>query len=264
VFAAGMKLVIDTTNQTITIESEAGVKTLGLFTKEAFEAISREWVRVGIDQHYSYTFSWLGRPVIQLPEDLIRIQEVIYRLRPDVIVETGIAHGGSLVYYASLCKLMDHGRVIGVDVALRPHNRAALGAHALHPWITLVDGDSIDPSVVAHVRSLIAPGETVLVVLDSNHSRAHVDAELEAYHPFVTPGSYIVATDGVMQIAHDVPRGNPAWQHDHPAVAAADFARRHPEFVLEQPPWVFNESELTQGVTYWPGAWLRRAAPIRQ
>jgi cephalosporin hydroxylase len=254
-----MKLVIDTTARTITIESAAGVQTHGLYTKEAFELISREWLRVGIDQHYSYTFSWMGRPIIQLPEDLIRIQEVLYRVRPDVIVETGIAHGGSLVYYASLCKAMDHGRVIGVDVALRRHNREAIEAHALSPWITLVEGDSTDSRVVERVRSLIAPGETVLVVLDSNHASAHVAAELEAYHPLVTAGSYIVATDGVMQIAHDVPSGKPEWEHDHPAAAAADFARRHPEFVLEQPAWPFNESTLSENVTHWAGAWLRRA-----
>jgi cephalosporin hydroxylase len=253
-----MKLVIDTTTQTLTVESDAGVQTRGLYTKEAFELISREWLRVGIAQNYSYTFSWMGRPIIQLPEDLIRIQEVVYRVRPDVIVETGIAHGGSLVYYASLCTLMGHGRVIGVDVALRPHNRQALEAHALNGRITLVDGDSTDPRVVEQVRSLIEPGETVLVVLDSNHARAHVAAELEAYHPLVTPGSYIVATDGVMQIAHDVPRGKPSWEHDHPTAAAAEFAGRHPEFLLEQPPWSFNESGLTENVTYWPGAWLRR------
>src|SRR4051812_50193356 len=114
-----MKLVIDTTAHTLTVEADSGIRTEGLYTKEAFELISREWLRVGIDQHYSYTFSWLGRPIIQLPEDLIRIQEEIYRVRPDVIVETGVAHGGSLVYYASLCKLIGHGRVIGVDVAVR-------------------------------------------------------------------------------------------------------------------------------------------------
>ena len=253
-----MKLVIDTTARTITRESEAGVQTLDLYSKDAFELISREWLRVGIDVRYAYTFSWLGRPIIQLPEDLIRIQEVVFRVRPDVIVETGIAHGGSLVYYASLCKLIDHGRVIGVDVALRPHNRSAIETHPLSRWITLVDGDSTDPCVVARVRSSIAPGESVLVVLDSNHTRAHVAAELEAYHPLVTAGSYIVATDGVMELAHDVPRGNPAWEHDHPAAAAAEFARRHPEFVLEQPQWPFNESALTDNVTHWPGAWLRR------
>lgn len=255
-----MKLVIDTTAATLTVESDEGVRLHGLYTKEAFELISREWLRVGIDQKYSYAFSWLGRPIIQLPEDMVRIQEVIHRVRPDVIVETGIAHGGSLVYYASLCKLMDHGRVVGVDVALRPHNRQALDEHMLKRWITLVDGDSTDPGVVARVRALIAPGETVLVVLDSNHGRDHVAAELEAYHRLVTPGSYIVATDGVMEIAHDVPLGKAAWQHDHPAAAAAHFASLHPEFVLEQPPWIFNESRLTDNVTYWTRAWLRRVS----
>ena len=106
----------------------------------------------------------------------------------------------------------------------------------------------------------VAQGESVMVLLDSNHSRAHVRAELEAYHRFVTPGSYIVATDGIMCDLHDVPRGSPEWAEDHPAAAAAEFAREHPEFVLEQPAWPFNESTLARNVTHWPGAWLRRVS----
>ena len=184
-----MKLVIDTTTRTLTLESDAGVQTRGLYTKEAFELISREWLRVGIGLNYSYTFSWMGRPIIQLPEDLIRIQEVVHGVRPDVIVETRVAHGGSLVYSASLCKLMDRGRVIGVDLALKPHNRQASNARAQR-WITLVDGDSADR---ASSSGALADRtcETVLVVLDSNHGR-HV-AAARGVSPLVTPGSYIVA-----------------------------------------------------------------------
>src|SRR3954467_4511136 len=148
-----MKLTIDTAAQTLVHHTNTEQHTLPLHSKAAFELISQLWLKVGWGQHYSYTFSWLGRPIIQLPEDLIRIQEVIYRVRPDVIVETGVAHGGSLVYYASLCKLMDHGRAIGTAGALRPPNRDAIDAHALREWITLVDGDSTDPRVVAQVRS---------------------------------------------------------------------------------------------------------------
>lgn len=253
-----MKLIIDTDARSLDVE-ENGTRTRhDLYSPAAFELLSREWVRVGWDQKYPYTFSWFGRPVIQLPEDMIRLQEVLYRVKPDVVIETGVAHGGSLVYYASLCKAMGKGRIVGIDIEIRPHNRAAIEAHELAPLITLVEGSSTAPEIVQRVRSLVRPGETALVILDSNHTRAHVAAELEAYAPIVTPGSYIVATDGVMKDVHDVPRGNPEWRWDHPTAAAAEFAARHPEFILEQPAWPFNESPLRANVTHWPGAWLRR------
>jgi cephalosporin hydroxylase len=233
-------------------------RDLDLYSKEAFELISRLWLTVGWDQKYTYTFSWMGRPIIQLPEDMIRIQEVIYQVKPDVIIETGVAHGGSLVYYASLSKAMGRGRVIGIDIEIRPHNRKAIEAHELYPLITLVEGSSTSASTVEQVKSLVKPGEVVLVLLDSCHTKEHVLGELEAYHPLVSPGSYIVATDGVMRNLYDVPRGKPEWVRDNPAAAAAEFAAKHSEFVLEQPPQPFNESELTESLTHWPDAWLRR------
>src|SRR5690606_19131155 len=147
------------------------------------------------DNKYVYGFSWMGRPIIQLPEDMIRIQEVVYRLKPDVIVETGVAHGGSLIFYASLCKAMERGRVIGIDIEIRPHNRKAIEAHELAGFITLVEGSSTDPAIVQEVKSLVAPGETAIVILDSNHSKQHVLDELEAYADLVSVGSYIVACD---------------------------------------------------------------------
>lgn len=254
-----MKLTIDTTERTLTQEVDGELNVLDLYSREAFELISRQWVRVGWDQKYSYTFSWMGRPIVQLPEDMVRMQEVLYRVRPDVIIETGVAHGGSLVYYASLCRAMGKGRVIGIDVEIRPHNRKAIEAHELAPLISLVEGSSTAPDVVDHVTSLVKPGEVVMIVLDSNHTKGHVLDELEAYRNLVTPGSYLVATDGIMRDLHDVPRGRPEWVRDNPAAAAREFAEKHPEeFVLEQPDWPFNESELTENVTHWPDAWLRR------
>ena len=254
-----MKLIIDTDAGTL-VEEMGTRRSINLYSPEAFEILSREWLRVGWDQKYPYTFSWMGRPVIQLPEDMIRTQEVIYRLKPDVILETGVAHGGSLVYYASLCKAMGSGRVIGVDLEIRPHNRKAIEAHELSSYISLIEGDSVGAQTLQSVKTLIKPHERVLVILDSCHSKAHVRAELEAYHSMVSPGSYIVATDGIMMFVHDVPRGSPEWKDDHPEVAALEFVAAHPEFVLEQPTWPFNESPLTKNITHWPGAWLRRIA----
>jgi cephalosporin hydroxylase len=253
-----MKIAIDTTNQVlIQVEGNEEVE-LPLYSKEAFEILSNLWVKVGWNQRYAYTFSWMGRPIIQLPEDMIRVQEVIYSVRPDVIVETGVAHGGSLIYYAGLCKAIGQGRVIGIDIEIRPHNRTAIEDHELFPLITLVEGSSTASSIVGHVRSLVKPGEKVMVILDSNHTKQHVLDELEAYHDLVTPGSYIIATDGIMKDLYDVPRGSAEWVSDNPTTAAKEFAATHPEFAYEQPAWPFNESNLSTNVTHWPGAWLRK------
>lgn len=253
-----MKLLIDTEQKTLCVDENGNSDTIDLYSKEAFELISYQWLKVGWNQKYPYTFSWMGRPIIQLPEDMIRTQEVIYRVKPDVIIETGVAHGGSLIFYASLFKAMGKGRVIGVDIEIRPHNRTAIEAHELAEYITLVEGSSTAPEVISQVKSLITPSETVLVILDSNHTKQHVTDELAAYHDLIAPGSYIVATDGSMKDLYDVPRGSIDWEWNHPTAAAAEFAQAHPEFTLEQPAWPFNESKLTQNITHWPGAWLRR------
>jgi cephalosporin hydroxylase len=253
-----MKLSIDTDARRLIVEQDGKSRELALYTAEAFSALSEAWVKVGWVVKYIYGFTWMGRPMIQLPDDMIRVQEVIYRVRPDVLVETGVAHGGSLVFYASLFRAMGRGRVVGVDVEIRPHNRAAIEAHELKPYITLVEGSSTDPAIVERVKSLVAPGEKVMVVLDSDHSKRHVAGELEAYSGLVAPGSYIVATDGVMRILDDVPRGKPTWKEDNPTTAAAEFAAAHPDFVLEEPPFPFNEGEITERITHWPGAYLRR------
>lgn len=253
-----MKLSIDTVAKTLTVNDDGRELTLPLYSDEAFSYISDQWVKVGWNQKYVYTFSWMGRPIIQLPEDIVRIQEVIYRVKPDVVIETGVAHGGSLIFYASLFKAMGKGRAIGIDVEIRPHNRNAIEAHEMKPLITLIEGSSVDPAIVSQVKALIKAEERCLVILDSNHTRAHVAAELEAYHDLVAKDSYIIATDGSMKDLYDVPRGVPSWKTDNPSEAAKDFLKSHPDFVLEQPAWPFNESTWTRNLTHWPDAFLRR------
>lgn len=233
-------------------------RQLSLADPEAFELISQAWLRSGWDTRYVYGFSWLGRPVIQLPEDMIRIQELIYELQPDVIVETGVAHGGSLIFYAGLCAAMGKGRVIGIDIEIRPHNRKAIEAHRLSPLIQLVEGSSTAPAVVAEVRERIGATESVLVLLDSNHSQVHVAAELEVYGPLVSPGSYIVACDGIMQQVAGAPRTEADWSWNNPISAVQAFLANHPEFEAHEPRWPFNEGVVRQRVTYWPQAYLRR------
>lgn len=253
-----MRLTIDTVDSTLVQEHDGVRHVMPLYGSEAFELISQQWLKIGWNQKYSYQFTWLGRPIVQLPQDMMRVQEVIWQVKPDWIVETGVAHGGSLVYYASLCRSIGTGRVIGIDIEIREHNRKAIECHPLSPLISLLEGDSNSPAIVGAVKSMVRPGESVFVILDSCHSKAHVLKELEAYHSLVTAGSYIVATDGIMRDLHDVPRGERLWKDDNPAAAAEEFARTHTEFVLEQPPRLFDESYLTDNVTYWPRAWLRR------
>jgi cephalosporin hydroxylase len=251
-------ITIDMEKGFITVYEGQDVRKYSLSTPDAFSIISEIWLRSGWDNKYVYTFTWLGRPIIQLPEDMFRIQEVIYKIKPDVIIETGVAHGGSLIYYASLCKAMGTGRVIGIDVEIRPHNRKAIEEHELFEFITLIEGNSIDAHVIRNVKSLVNPQEKVFVMLDSNHSKQHVSAELNAYAGIVSIGSYIVAADGIMESLVGVPRSSPDWSWNNPKAAALEFVGQHPEFELEQPAWRFNESALSENITYWPCAWIRR------
>ena len=253
-----MKIIIDSEKKTLFWETNENSRTLDLFSREAFEIISQQWLTVGWNQKYTYTFSWMGRPVIQLPEDMIRIQEVIYRLKPDVIIETGVAHGGSLIFFASLCKVLGKGKVIGVDIEIRPHNRKAIEEHELFSCITLVEGSSIERKTIDRVKAFVKPKETVLVILDSNHTKQHVLEELSAYSDLVTKGSYIVVTDGIMKDLHNVPRGETDWAWNNPNSAGEEFVKEHSDFILEQPPWPFNESNLEKNITHWPNAWLKR------
>lgn len=247
-----MKIIIDTAARSLTTVDGQAEQTCDLYSREAFETVSLEWVRVGWSLGYYHTFTWMGHPVLQLPEDLIRLQEAIYRVRPDVIVETGVFRGGSLMFHATLCQALGKGRVIGIDIQIDGGVREAITQHVLARHITLVEGDSTSREVVGAVASMIRPAESVLVILDSCHSKDHVRRELECYSRFVTPGSYIIAADGVMRDLADVPGGQLEWVSDNPLAAADDFAAQHPEFRRESPP------PLSAKVTYWPGAWLER------
>lgn len=255
-----MKLTIDTDSGLISTQQDSRAETVPLYSTEGFELLSEAWLKTGWNQKHVYTFTWLGRPIIQLPEDMIRVQEVIHRVQPDVIIESGVAHGGALIYYASLCKIVGRGRVVGVDIEIRPHNRTAIEEHPLAHRITLIEGSSTDPATVARVADEVGSGETTLVMLDSAHTKEHVLAELEAYSPFVSVHSYIIVMDGIMELVADTPRGRPDWSTDNPVSAVEEFVRHHPEFVVEQPSWPFNESHLRRNVTHWPRGYLRRVS----
>jgi cephalosporin hydroxylase len=254
-----VKIVVDTDARKLSVVEPGGERDLSLDSEEAFALLSRAWVTTGWSLKYTYGFTWMGRPIIQLPEDLLVIQEVLYRVQPDVVVETGVAHGGSLVFYASLFEAMGRGHVVGVDIEIRPHNRKAIEAHELKPRITLIEGSSTDPATVEAVRGAIGAAGRVLVILDSNHSRDHVRQELDAYADLVSVDSYLVATDGVMEWLPGLPGVPDSWADDNPKAAVEAWLPEHPEFRLEDPPpFTFNEGRVTERITHWPSAYLRR------
>ncbi len=242
----------------IVVDGADGEQRLALASPEAFAILSEAWVRSSWANRHSYTFTWFGRPVIQLPADLVRLQELVWQLRPDVILETGVAHGGSLIFSAGLCRLLGQGRVIGVDIEIRPHNRQAIEAHDFASNITLIEGNSSAADTVARVRELIRPAETVLLILDSNHGKAHVLAELEAYSPLIKPGGYIIVADGLMDVLPGLPGARDEWSWDNPKAAIAEFLERHAQFEKASPPSLFNENGVADGGSYWPGGYLRR------
>lgn len=254
-----MKTLIDESTSTVIVTDQQGRETTyPMQSPEAFNAASRAWLRAGWDTKHVYSFTWMGRPIIQLPEDMVRLQELIWAERPDVIVETGIAHGGSLIYYSSLFEAMGHGRVIGIDIEIRSRNRRAIETHPLFKRIELIEGSSTAPEVLQDVQARIRPGERVMVILDSNHSRDHVLIELRSYSPLIQPGGYLVATDGIMQDLVGAPRSQPDWDVNNPQQAAREFVAEDSRFEIVEPEWPFNEGIVRERVTYWPCCYVRR------
>ena len=215
------------------------------------QALSRVWVREVGPHKWAYNFSWLGRPAIQFPNDAWAMQELIWATRPDLIIETGIAHGGSLVFSASMLALLDladatargepldprrpRRKVLGVDIDIRAHNRAAIEGHPMAARIEMVQGSSVAPDVVEHVRRIASGYQRILVCLDSNHTHEHVLAELQAYAGLVTPGSYCVVFDTLVEDMPAQASGDRPWgPGNNPKTAVWEFLRSHPEFEIDQ------------------------------
>jgi cephalosporin hydroxylase len=235
----------------IKVTTPDGERELDIYTEEGFRVLSELWTRSNWQNKLSYEVSWLGIPIIQLPEDIVVMQELIWKVRPDVIVESGVAHGGALVLYASVLELLGRGRVIGVDIEIRKYNRLAIEAHPLSHRIELIEGDALAEETVRAVRSRIRQGERVLVALDSNHTKEHVAGELERYAPLVTPNSYLVVFDGVMALVADAPGAGERWGEDNPLEAVRDFLDGNDDFELDR-------SYERLAVTYCQGGFLRR------
>lgn len=184
---------------------------------------------------YSYNFSWMGRPIIQYPQDMIAMQEIIWNLKPDLIIETGIAHGGSLIYYASILELIGKGEILGIDIDIRKHNKIEIEKHPMAKRITMIQGSAIDPLIVEKIKIFAEDKKTVLVCLDSNHTHEHVLAELEMYSPFVSENSYIIVFDTIVE---NLPEGyfsqeRPWGIGNNPKTAVTSFLQKNKNFIID-------------------------------
>jgi cephalosporin hydroxylase len=217
----------------------------------ALQQAGLDFARISTMPKYSYNYFWLGRPIIQYPQDMVAMQELIWQIKPDLIIETGIAHGGSLILSASMLSLLDYcdaieqgtmldpraprRRVLGLDIDIRAHNRAAIEAHPMANRIGMIEGSSIDPAIIAQVQDIARRYKRVLVCLDSNHTHAHVLAELEAYAPLVSAGSYCVVFDTIVE---DMPAemflDRPWGPGDNPKTAVWEYLKTHPEFEIDK------------------------------
>ena len=246
-----MKNYIARSDAKVTLDSAGERITVDLYSREGFDLLTNLWIKLGAEYRVMYEPTWLGRPIIQFPTDIVAIQELLWQTKPDVVIETGVAHGGSLVLSASILELIGKGKVVGVDIEIRPHNRTAIEAHPLKRRIELIEGSSIAPATVAAVREAAAGARSVVVFLDSKHTEAHVFRELELYGPLVTPGSYLVAHDGAQAWVWDIPRAKPGWKDDHPLNAIHKYLATHPEFRID-PHWTRH------GITSSPDGFLKR------
>jgi cephalosporin hydroxylase len=202
----------------------------------ALRDMTRTWFNRSCEHKYSYHFTWLGVPIIQYPQDIVALQEIVWRVKPELIIETGIAHGGSLVLSASLLEMLGgEGRVVGVDVDIRAHNREVIEAHPMMKRITLIEGSSLAPETVARVAELAKGKSPVLVILDSNHTHAHVLEELRLYSPLVTQGSYLIVFDTVIE---DMPESafpdRPWGRGNNPRTALRKFLETDKRFVRDE------------------------------
>jgi len=199
--------------------------------KEVSSGFTEETIRAG----YSYNFTWMGRPIIQYPQDMIAMQEIIWEVKPDLIIETGIAHGGSIIYYASILELIGKGEVLGIDIDIREHNRIEIENHPMSKRIHMLQGSAISEEIIEQVKPFAKDKKTVMVCLDSNHTHEHVLKELQLYSPFVTPGSYLVAFDTIVEdLPADLYNDRPWSVGDNPKTAVHEFLKTNSDFVINK------------------------------
>jgi cephalosporin hydroxylase len=213
---------------------ESNISTQG--KDQGFKNLSKEWMEKSVRNNYSYNFNWLGRPIIQYPQDMIATQEIIFNVKPDLIIETGIAHGGSLIYSASLLELMGgNGMVLGIDIDIRAHNKTAIEAHTMSKRIKMIEGSSISDQVKNEVYKYAKDKKTILVMLDSNHTYEHVLEELKIYSPLVTKGSYLVVYDSVIDdLPNDIFVDRPWGEGNGPQKSVFEFLKTNKRFEIDK------------------------------
>lgn len=228
---------------TVTIKSRGREISEKVYSAEGVELIDTIALKQAAELKRMYNFSWLGVKIIQFPLDMMCVQQLIAKVRPTLIIETGVAHGGSLIFSASILKLLEiEGRVIGVDVDIRSHNRKIIENHPLNNYITLMEGSSISEEIVDALKSEVSDKDRVLVILDSNHTFEHVRAELELYSDFVSEGSYLIAMDGALGFVGDIPRGDESAFSDNPLPAIHQFLEKNADFVPDR---IFEDNGTT-------------------
>lgn len=234
-------------------EADKRVHAAAMAEDDALAASALD-VLVRSDRHnWSYQWSWLGVPIIQMPPDVIAVQEILWETRPDIVIETGVARGGSLVFYASILELIGKGRVVGVDIDIRPHNRDAIERHPLARRIDLIEGSSVDGATLDAVRRRIPAGASVMAILDSNHTHAHVLDELRLYGPLVTRGQFLIVADTVVErIPAQGHRPRPWGPGDNPATALDAYLSESDRFERD----AFINAKLL--ISSSPGGYLRR------
>jgi cephalosporin hydroxylase len=225
----------------------------GLVDDHDVQALSRIWLREITRHKYAYNFSWMGRPIIQFPQDMIAMQEIIWNVKPDLIIETGIAHGGSLLYYASLLELTGNdGYVLGIDVDIRPHNRTAIEEHPMCSRVRMIEGSSVADAVLNEVKAHVDGKQRIIVILDSSHTHEHVLAELQGYAPFVTRDSYLVVFDTLLEdMPDDLVQGRPWGRGNNPKTAVMEFLQSTDRFEIDKS----LESKIL--ITVAPGGYLK-------
>ena len=225
-----------TSNPAATFLSERQARIAANKTDKQLQKVTAAFMKEIVRTNYIFNFSWLGRPVIQIPQDLFGMQEIIWAIKPDFIIETGIAHGGSLVFQASMLELIGKGKVIGIDIDIRKHNRAEIEKHPLYNRIVMIEGSSVSEDVVNQVKSSTKGATSIMVTLDSNHTHEHVLKELELYTPFVSVGSYCVVFDTAIEdLSREIPIIDRPWgPGNNPKTAVWEFLKTNDRFVIDK------------------------------
>ena len=220
---------------------------------KSINPLSLAWLTAANTHNYSYNFSWLGVKIIQFPQDMIALQEIIWQVKPDLIIETGIAHGGSIIFSSSMLEMIGgNGRVVGVDIDIRSHNRQIIENHPMFKRITMIEGSSTDLQVAHQVEQLAHGNNPVLVLLDSNHTHDHVLRELELYSPLVTKGSYLIVFDTAIEdMPEDFFPDRPWGKGNNPKTAVWEFLKKNDRFVIDR------ELERKLLVTVAPDGYLK-------